>query len=164
MAGFVNLHGQNLNIGIKIQKTHSMYWENGISARYSFSNFKSDQFYLGFDYISSRFGSAFNSNALKQDSYVASAAWHFAKEKPLRFVTKLNFGYFYADLEEDIFKELPNTAILLSPEFGLSYDFKNIPIILYLGTAYNINVVDEGKSPGTLQPLFYNFAIYYQLF
>jgi hypothetical protein len=161
--GWISLNAQNLNIGIKFQKTHSLYWENGVSVQYSFSNIKPDQLYLGFDFISSRLGSALNSNALSQDSYIASATWLFRKDKSLRITTKLNFGYLKVDLEEEAFSDLPQTATLLSPEIGFAYDLHNLPLRLNLGLGFNIGLQPEGESPGTLQPLFYNFSVYYQL-
>jgi hypothetical protein len=103
-----------------------MYWENGISAQYSFENFKPNQFFIGFDFVSSRLGSAFSSNAIKQDSYLLSGSWHFNKNKSYHFVTRLNAGYFYSDLEEDMFKEIPNTAFLFRRR--LVYDFRKLPI------------------------------------
>ena len=154
---------QQLNVGVVIQKTHSLYWENGISTQYSFSSFRPQQFYIGFDLLSSRIGSAFNSNALKQESYIFSAAWYFRKDKPLRIVTELNVGFFHADLEEEIFDELPNTAFLLSPEVGLSYAFQQTPININFGTGYNVGLKGGGESPGTLQPFYYNLTLYYRL-
>ena len=128
VLGYNTANAQQLNVGVVIQKTHSLYWENGVALRYSFASFKSNQFYIGFDIVSSRVGTAFRSNALKQESYIGSAAWYFRKDKPLRIVTELNLGFFHADLEEEIFEELPNTAYLLSPEIGLSYAFQQTPI------------------------------------
>ena len=162
LFAFASVNGQNLNLGIKFQKTHSLYWENGISAQYSFKSFKSDRFYVGFDFLTSRLGSAFSSNAIKQENYIASLAWHFRKDKPFRIITKLNVGLFRADLEEEIFSELPSTTTLLSPEFGLSYDIKSIPVVVNLGLGFNVNIGDGGKSPGTQQPLFYHLSFYYQ--
>lgn len=159
-----SLYAQELNIGATFRKTHTMYWENGISAQYSFANFKPGQFYLGFDYLSSRLGSAFLSNALKQDSYLVSAAWHFRKNKTLGIVAKLNTGYFHVSLEEEIFNELPNAAFLISPETGLFYDFKNLPLAVNLGAGFQMDMAEEGESPGTLQPLFYHLTLYYQLY
>jgi hypothetical protein len=154
---------QTLKVGPRIQKTQNMYWENGISAQYSFENFKPNQFFVGFDFVSSRLGTAFSSNAIKQDSYLLSGSWHFNKNKPYHFVTRLNAGYFYSDLEEDMFKEIPNTAFLLSPEIGFSYDFKKLPISLNVGTGYYIITEKDGYSPGTLQPLYFHLDIYYTL-
>ena len=31
---------QNLDVGMRIQKTQSLYWENGITAQYTIENFK----------------------------------------------------------------------------------------------------------------------------
>ncbi|TNE46849.1 MAG: hypothetical protein EP344_19905 [Bacteroidetes bacterium] len=163
LLGGLSLYGQNLHVGIKLQKTHLMYWENGISARYTFSSFKPGQFYVGLDYVTSRLGTALGSNALKQDNYTVSAAWYFRKEKAFRIVTNLNTGYFHADVEEEIFRELPHNAFLLSPEVGLCYIFRSLPLAMNLGAGYNINLVEEGRSPGTLQPLFYNLGIYYKI-
>lgn len=158
------LQAQELNVGLRFQKTQNMYWENGFSLQYTFAKFKPKQFYLSFDYVTSRLGSAYKSNALKQDNYLLSGSWLFFQSKAIHIVTRLNFGYFYADLEEEFFKAIPHTAFLFSPEIGLRYDFKNIPIALNLGTGYYIITAKEGYSPGTLQPLYYHFDMYYTLF
>jgi hypothetical protein len=167
MLAFVSvncLFAQSLNVGIKIQKSHLMYWENGISAQYSFKNFKPSQFYIGFEYLTSALGSALGSNALKQQRYLASAAWHFRKEKAFQIITKLNTGFFHVNLESEIFQDLPKNAFLLSPEVGLCYHFTQLPVAVQLGGSWNLNFAKEGYSPGTLTPLSYHLAIYYQLF
>lgn len=158
------IHAQTLKVGARIQKTQEMYWENGISSQYSFAKFKPNRFYIGFDYVSSRLGSAYNSNAIKQDSYIFSGSWLFSKSKPYHFLTRLNMGYFYSDLEYEIFNEIPNTSFLLAPELGFTYDFKKVPISLNLGTGFYIITAKEGYSPGTLQPLYFHFDIHYTLF
>ena len=141
-----------------------MYWENGISAQYSFAKFKPDQLFIGFDYVTSRVGSAYNTNALKQDNYLFSASWQFTKNKPYHFVTRLNVGYFYSDLEEEIFDAIPNTAFLFSPEIGFTFNIPKVPVSLNFGTGYYIITQKEGYSPGTLQPLYFHFDVYYILF
>lgn len=161
---FATTQAQTLKVGPRIQKTQNMYWENGISAQYTFENFKPNQFFVGFDYVSSRLGSAFNSNAIKQDNYLFSGSWHFNKNKPYHFVTRLNAGYFYADLEEEMFNQIPHTAFLFSPEVGFSYDFRKLPISLNVGTGYYIIAEKEGHSPGTFQPLYFHLDIYYTFF
>jgi len=163
LSNFIT-QAQTLKVGVRIQKTQEMYWENGISAQYSFAKFKPDQFFVGFDYVTSRLGSAYNSNAIKQDNYIFSGSWLFNKNKTFRFVTRLNVGYFYSDLEEDIFDEIPNTSFLFSPEIGFTYNFPKLPISLNLGTGYYIISEKEGYSPGTLQPLYFHLDIYYTLF
>jgi len=157
-------YSQTLEVGLRIQKTQEMYWENGVSAQYSFAKFKPNQFFVGFDYFTSRLGTAYNSNAIKQDSYLFSGSWLFNKNKPYHFVTRLNMGYFYSDLEEDIFKEIPHTSFLFSPEVGFKYNLKKIPLALNLGVGYYIITAKEGYSPGTLQPLYFHFDMYYSIF
>ena len=142
----------------------NMYFENGLSASYTFKGFKENQFYFGFDYITSRLGTAFQSNAIKQDNYLVSASWLFNKDKSLRFLSRVNLGYFYSDLEEEIFKDLPNTSVLFAPEIGLQYDVKNIPLRVKIGTGFYIITADAGYSPGTLQPVFYHLDIHYRIF
>lgn len=157
------VQAQTFNAGIRIQKTHEAYWENGISLQYSFANFKPKQFYVGFDYVTSRLGSAMNSNAIAQDNFLFSASWLGNKEKNLHFVSRVNVGYFTSDLGEPMFDELPNTAILLSPEIGLNYIFENLPININLGTGYYIDLLEEGYSPGTFQPLYYHLDLTYSI-
>lgn len=155
-------NAQGYKIGLKFNKTRTMYWENGISARISLKNFKLRNFYIGFDYTSSRFGTALKSNALKQDNYVLHASWYFFPRKSYHIITTLNAGYFYVDLEEAIFKELPHSTHYISPEIGISYEFKHFPIEPCLSSGYRKDFKDEGKSPGTFQPLYYSFSVFYK--
>ncbi len=156
---------QNLEVGVRIQKTHGMYWENGITLQYNLENFKPDNFSIGFSYITSRLGTAMGSNALNQDSYIANANWFFGKKvKPFKFYGRLNFGYFHAEEVNEIFAEIPNTAFLFAPEFGMNYKFKTLPIVLNLGVGNYLFTGDDGKSPGTFQPLYYHLDISYKIF
>ncbi len=154
---------QSIDAGLRIQKTQGMYWENGLSIQYQFANFKPERFLLGFDYITSRLGTAYNSNAIKQDNFLVSGSWLFNKTKAYHIAPRLNVGYFYSDLEFEIFDEVPNTSFLLSPELGIRYHFKELPIKLNLGSGYYILTAKEGYSPGTLQPLYFHFDICYTL-
>lgn len=158
------VEAQQFNVGIRLQKTHQMYWENGVSAQYSFANFKKDRLFVGFDFVTSRLGTAFNSNALKQDSYIFSGSWHFFKKRQVHLVGRLNTGYLTTDLEADIFAQLPSSAFLLAPEFGLNYSPKQLPFSLNTGIGFYVNMLEESKTPGTFQPLYYHLTIYYKLF
>ncbi len=158
------LQAQTFNAGVRIQYTQNMYWENGISAQYSFKDFAPNKLYLGFDYVTSRLGSALGTNALKQDNFIFSGSWFFNHDKPFHFVTRLNVGYFYANMESEIFSDVPNTAFLLSPEIGFNYTFNNLPLSINLGSGYYIDFAKEGYSPGTLQPLYYHLDVYYSIF
>ena len=155
---------QTFNAGIRVQKTYGMYWENGITAQYSFKDFAPERLYLGFDYVTSRLGSAMGSNAIKQDNFLLSGTWYFKEPKPFRFHVRLNVGYFVSDYEEEIFDDIPNTAFLMSPEIGINYAFKNYPIVLNFGTGYYVDFAKEGYSPGTLQPLYFHLDVNYKIF
>lgn len=163
---FMGVHGytQDLKLGIRVQKTVKMYWENGISVQYSFKKLKPNQLYFGFDYVTSRIGTAFKSNAIKHDHFLLTGSWLFNKNKPYHLLTRFNVGYFYADLENDIFNKIPNKSFLLSPEIGFTYDLKPIPISLNMGAGFYIITAKNGYSPGTLQPLYYHFDIYFKIF
>ncbi|MFM2207166.1 MAG: hypothetical protein RL213_1141 [Bacteroidota bacterium] len=158
------LHAQQLKAGVRIQKTYGMYWENGISAQYGFRNFKPDRLLIGLDVVSSRFGTAIGSNAIKQESYLLSGSWLFNKRKPYHITTRLNLGYFYSDPEESFFEVIPHTSFLFSPEVGFIYDFKKIPLSLNLGSGVYIITAEDGYSPGTLQPLYFHFDIHYRIY
>ena len=160
----VLVEAQQLNVGIRLQKTHQMYWENGVSAQYSFSNFKPDRLFVGFDFVTSRLGTAFNSNALKSDSYIFSGSWYFFKNRQVHLVGRMNTGYLKTDLEEAIFDDLPASAFLLAPEIGLSYSPRNKPFSLNTGIGFYVNTKEESKTPGTFQPLYYHLTLYYKLF
>ena len=146
-----------ITAGVNLQKTHKLYWENGFRADYTHEKLWAERLHFGFYYVSSRFGSAINSNALKQDSFVFSAATLFRKNKELHPTAKLNLGYFVADYEVDIFNDLPNSSLLLSIEGGLAYD---LPIPLRLDASLGLNLLtgDGTKSPGTIYPLFYKLS------
>jgi hypothetical protein len=154
---------QTYQIGVRIQKTQTMYWESGFSMQYSFQNLKPKQLYVGFDYVTSRLGSALNSNALKQDQFIFNTTWAFRPVKSFRVLGRINFGYFVADYEEPMFESLPNTAFLLSPELLLQYQFKEVPITLNLGSGYYLDFAKAGYSPGTFQPLYYHLDVLFTL-
>ena len=155
---------QNLKLGVRLQKTHTLYHENGLSLQYNFPKIKPERFFVGFDFVSSRLGSAFKANAIKQASYIFSGSWFLFPKKQYHITTRLNMGYFYSNLESDIFDDLPNKAFLLSPEIGFTYNFKKEPISLNVGSGFYIIRAKSGYSPGTLQPLYYHFDVYYTLF
>ena len=142
-----------LDVGLRIQKSASLYFENGVTVLYSDDRLLADRLFLGFSFISSRFGSALNSNAIKQDTFFLSAAWYLRKEKSIRPFIQLNVGYFRADYEEEIFDVLPNTAIILSPELGVGYEL-NFPLRIALSVGYNPTSGKGVSGPGTLYPVF----------
>ena len=151
-----------LDVGVRVQKTVNLYWENGFSIQYSNRNVKPDNLYFGFSYISSRLGSAFISNAIKQDYFLLNTSWYFRKQHVLRPLVRLNVGYFVADYEESIFDVLPNTSLAISPEAGLIFDTKS-PLKIMITLGYNVITGNGEQGPGTLYPLFIQTTISWAL-
>jgi len=150
-----DVFGQNkvLDVGFRFQKSVNLYYENGISVQYTDDNLISQRLFIGFSYVSTRLGSAWGSNAITQDNFFLSSTYIFRPEKTIQPFGRLNAGFFYADLEEEIFSDLSNTSILLSPEAGLSFNTKS-PFKLAASLGYNILTGDGVKGPGTLYPVF----------
>jgi hypothetical protein len=142
-----------LDVGLRIQKSASFYFEDGVSVLYSDKRFFTDSLFLGFHFVSSRFGSALNSNAINQDTILFSAAWYWRKTKSIRPFGQLNTGYFRADYEEAVFDVLPNSALIISPELGIGYESK-IPLKIAVSVGYNLTSGNGESGPGTLYPIF----------
>lgn len=151
-----------LAVGLRIQKTPSFYYENGVTVLYSHDRLWADQLFWGVNVISSRFGSAFHSNAIKQDSFFFSAAWFWRKERSIRPFVQLNIGFFQADYEEAIFDVLPNEAMILSPEIGVGYEF-NSPLRIVVSAGYNSTSGNGVAGPGTLYPIFMQMTATWKL-
>jgi len=149
--------------GIRIQKTQKLYWENGFAFDFASPKIASNRIHFGVSYVTSRIGSALGTNAIKQDNYLVSVAYHFRHQKQFQPFARLNAGYFHADYEEVIFDVLPNKAFLLSLDAGLSYAF-NFPLTVSLSAGYNVNSGNGTSGPGTLYPVFYQMSIFYTLF
>ncbi|UAM99227.1 hypothetical protein K8354_05230 [Polaribacter litorisediminis] len=150
-------------VGVRVQKTQKLYWENGLTVDFTSPKILKNRLHLGLSYVSSRFGSAMGSNAIKQDNFLINAGYFFRHQKKLQPFGRLNTGFFYADYESEIFDVLPNTALLLSLDAGFSYQF-DAPITLQISTGYNLNTGTGSAGPGTLFPVFYQLSLYYTLF
>jgi len=128
-----------LGVGIRFQKTQSLYWENGIGADFTSDFLLHKKIHLKMSYATSRMGSAFNSNAIKQDNYLIGADWRFRSEKDLQIFAGANTGFFHADMEEAEFDVLPHNSMLLLLETGLFYKFK-FPLATSLSVGYNVSI------------------------
>jgi predicted porin len=129
-----------------------MYNENGITVEYAPKNLLNDQLSFGASYISSRFGSAFNSNAIIQDNIQFNTTYLFSTSS-LSPTIKLNAGYCFADYESSLFDEIDASMPLLSIEAGASYAF-DFPLIAQAGLGYNLITSDGSSGIGTVYPLF----------
>ena len=162
----INIHSKasesELFLGVKLQKTHSLYYENGFNAEYSSSEFLGNQFHSGFSYISSRFGSAFNSNALKQDNFLFHTSYTFLKKAILNPFIKLNAGFIVADYQSPLFDDIDNTMPLTSMDLGLSYTPNN-PLKAQFSLGCNIITSDGTSGVGTVYPLYFNIIIMWNI-
>jgi hypothetical protein len=151
-----------VNLGIRIQKSQKFYWENGITADYTSDFLLKKRIHLKASIVSSRLGTALNNNAIKQENYIIGADWRFRSEKSFQFFAGLNTGFFHADMEEEIFQVLPHNSFLLQFEGGLSYKFK-FPIVATLSLGYNFIGGNGVTSPGTLFPVYYQLSVFYKI-
>lgn len=160
-----HLQAQNpaLDVGLRFQKSVNLYFENGITAKYTNERLFSRQFYVGLSYVSSRLGTAMGTNAIKQDNYVLFSSYYFRSERKFQPYVQINTGYFYADYEQALFDDLPNSSILLSPEAGLSVR-TNIPLKVAASLGYNLITGDGEKGPGTLYPVFVQTSVTWTIF
>lgn len=170
---FIAVQGQSTDIkkkwlgefkvGLRLQKTQKLYWENGLTLDFTSPKIANNRVHFGFSYVSSRLGSAMGTNAIKQDNFLINFGYHFRHQKKMQPFIRANTGYFYADYESDIFDVLPNSALLLSLDTGVSYKF-NAPVTLNFSVGYNLNAGTGAAGPGTLYPVFYQLSVFYTLF
>jgi hypothetical protein len=151
-----------LGVGVRIQKTEQLYWENGAAVDYTSGFLLHKQVHLKLSYVTSRLGNAFTGNAVKQDNYIVGADWHFRSTKAFQIFAGLNTGFFHADMETQQFNVLPHNSILFSLEAGLYYKFK-FPLAAGLSAGYNLINGNGVSTPGTLFPVFYQLSVFYRL-
>jgi hypothetical protein len=151
-----------LDVGVRLQKTVSLYYENGLTVQYSGDRLLAQRLYLGVSYVSSRLGTALASNAIKQDNLLLSASYYFKPKRLVRPFIRANVGYFTADLEDEIFGDLPSASPLLSPEMDLCLVTRT-PLKIGLSFGYNLITGNGEKGPGTLYPLFLQTSITWNL-
>jgi hypothetical protein len=150
--------GALLDVGIRLQKSINLYAENGITAQYTNDKLAHQRLYFGLSYVTSRLGTALNSNAIKQDNVLLSASYYFWMKRQIRPVIKANIGYFAADYGSELFADLPKTSPLASPEFGLSY-CPNFPLKINASIGFNLLTGDGVTGPGTLYPVFVQTSV-----
>ncbi len=152
----------HIDIGLRSQKSFGLYLENGLVAHFSNDSILNNRLHFGLGYVSSRFGSAIGSNAIKQDNFQLWLAYYFKKDHALQPFFSLGTGYFTADYELDDFDALDHNALLLSLNAGLQYNFPS-QVKINLGLGYNLTAGDGQDGPGTLYPVFAQFNFFYPL-
>ena len=152
MFSVANAEDEQLSIGLRLQQSWNMYNENGITVQFTPKNILNDQLSFGATYVSSRFGSAINSNAILQDNFVLHSTYVFSKSSFSPLV-RLNAGYCFADYESSLFDDIDASMPLFSIEAGASYAF-DVPLTVQAGLGYNLITSDGSSGIGTVYPLF----------
>ena len=165
IAGAYAATAQNsvLDVGLRLQRDIGLYSENGISVNYSNKQLMPDRLYFGFSYFTSRLGTAINSNAIKQDNFLLSAAWYFKPNHIIRPFVRLNTGCFLSDYPA-IFDVLPHSSLLFSSDAGLCFQ-THTPFKIATSVGYNF-IYGQGNNnvPGTLYPLYFQITLSWNLF
>lgn len=151
-----------LDVGIRVQKTINLYYENGLTIQYSSETLAAERVYFGLSYVSSRFGTAMGSNAIQQDNFLFSTSYFFRPEKLIRPLLRANIGYFRAPLEP-VFDDLPQSSMLLSSEAGICID-PQLPLKITSSIGYNFITGDGLSGPGTLYPVFIQTSLSWDVF
>ncbi len=120
-------------VGIRIQKTWELYWENGITLQWQPAEIFGGRPLISADFVSSRLGSAINSNALKQEIYRLGLGLRFRNNQRFRPGFRLNPGFYHLDYEFEIFKDLDVNAFTLSGEILALID-------IYKGSAIQTSI------------------------
>lgn len=152
-----------LDVGLRLQKAVGLYAENGLTAQYTSQKLASQRLYFGVSYVTSRLGTAFRSNAIRQDNFLVNASYFFRPRWVVRPVARLNAGYFVADYGSELFNDLPRTSPLLSPELGLCWCPK-FPLKVHASVGYNLLTGDGLTGPGTLYPVFVQTSLTWNVF
>jgi len=154
-----NAQSSVLDVGARLQKDIGLYTENGMSINYSNKNLMPETLYFGFTYVTSRLGTALNSNAIKQDNFLFSPAYYFRRNKVIRPFVRLNAGYFAADYGSSIFDVLPRKSLLASTDEGISVQTRS-PLKISASIGYNF-IYGNGINnvPGTIYPFFYQLTL-----
>src|SRR5437764_14458326 len=92
------------DVGMRLQKSIGLYYENGITGQYNLTR----RWVLGATYVTSRLGTAWGTNAIKQDNVFASATYKFRPAHSLQPFMRANLGYFTANSGSPIFDSLPH--------------------------------------------------------
>lgn len=143
---------EQFSLGFRFQQAWNMYNENGFTFEYTPNNLLNNQLSFGATYLSTRMGSAFNSNAIIQDNIVLHSTYLFSSSSFSPLI-RLNAGYCFADYESSLFDEIESSMPLVSIETGARYAF-DFPLKVQAGIGLNLITSDGSSGIGTVYPLF----------
>lgn len=140
-----------------VQKTFALYWEGGVGVDYTHQKLADERLHFSADYLSSRLGSAWGSNALKQDYFSAGVHWHSWQHSSLRWVNGLKGSYFTVDYEDDEFNNLPSSTILVAFETGMLYTTSLLDVKMLFGVHFFSG--NGSTIPGSVFPVYSQLSV-----
>ncbi|MBK7310545.1 MAG: hypothetical protein IPI93_07065 [Sphingobacteriaceae bacterium] len=146
--------------GICINKMVGFYFMNGVSGEISTSKILKGKVDLGLNITTSSLGSAFVSNAIPVHSAELYIQKVFRNGKHFRPLIVLNAGYAKAFYGSKIYDNLPQSSLLVSPEFGMRYAF-NFPIVFNATLGYNVISGNGVSGAGFIYPVYIRFKALY---
>lgn len=152
---FSQNQNHSIHAGVLVQKSIGMYTDVGLYGEYE-PNIALPVA-VGFTYVSSRFGSALNSNALKQDCFFVNGTYYFFREKIITMYSGVNVGLMTIDYGSELFDMLPQNAMLASVEFGTRYFYKDI-FTVSASFGYNAITGNGVKGIGSVMPIFWQVS------
>lgn len=151
-----------LYAGIRMEKFMGFYYSNGAFLEFSSKKILNQRFNFGLSYVTSRIGTAFNSNAIPFWQLTGNVSLMLRKKKHFKICFRLNGGVAHANYGDPMFDDLPQTAPLLSLEPNLLYDFK-FPLRIGTGIGYNFITGDGITGLGMIYPIYFQFNAAYRI-
>lgn len=139
--------------GIRLQKTWELYWQNGAELSCSHDAWVQDRLVLGVSAVSTRIGSAWASDALRQEEYLVHSQWRFRSGKRWEPFVGMALGWFWLHIENPLFQGIPHSSPLWVWEGGTSWEFRH-GVGLQFGLGWHMLTGDGTQGPGSLYPLF----------
>lgn len=150
-----------VELGIRLQKSHRFYWENGFSAAYRSSKLLHQKLAIGINFLSSQLGTALISNAIRQEQYLMFGAYQLnPSTKRIHPYVQFNVGYLKAHLNPAYFQNITNTSWLSSLEIGAASTFQK-KMHLKLSMGYNVITGNGSQGVGSIYPLFFQGTAQY---
>jgi len=145
-------------IGPRVEKTWELYWENGVDGECSFEKILWGHLGIGASVTSTRIGSAWESNALRQEQYLLNFAWNFRLQKRVQPYVSLSGGWFWLDVGPEIFNEVPHSSPLAMVGTGARLQLWG-PLSWKAGIGYHLITGDGLEGPGSLYPLILHSSV-----
>ena len=147
--------------GVRVEKAMGFYYSSGVFIEFSSNKLLNQRINFGLTYVTSRLGTAFQSNAIPFWQLTANVNLMLRKKKHFKICFRLNGGYAKANYHDPIFNDLPQSSPIVSFEPGLLYDFK-FPLRIGTGLGYNFITGNGITGLGVIYPVYFQFNAAYR--